>query len=484
MDRPKENNSYRDMLKNSSLFGGVKVMQLLINIVRGKFVAMFLGPAGMGISSLFNTSAQSIQKIASLGLNTAIVKEISASRSEEELRDILAASNALIYATALLGAVICMACAPWLSELSFGTRERTWGFVLLGVMIFFTIAGSGQTSMLQGLRRVKMLARASITGAVTGLVVGVPLYYFMGDRGIVPAMIALALAIFICNTLSLRRALGRDAARFVWEAHRPVAKRLLRLGMLMMASEVAMTIITYAINAYIRHTGGLDDVGFYQAANSITLQYTEVVFSALMLDYLPRLSSVAADDGRMRTVVNRQMEIVSYLIGPMVCGLILFGPVVIRVLLTSSFLEITPLVRWMSLGMVLKALMAPLGLISFAKDNARLYLWLEGIGGPLMTLALSCIMYRLFGLVGLGYALVADCGLCLAVYYIVNRLLYSYRLNPAVWRAVLFASVPACSTFAASYIPDALTAYTVMGVLTAATCITALYRLKSLWHRQ
>ncbi|MDE5806551.1 MAG: hypothetical protein K2H76_00415, partial [Muribaculaceae bacterium] len=47
-------NSYRSILKGISIFGGVKIFEIFINLVRGKFVAMFLGPNGMGLSSIFS----------------------------------------------------------------------------------------------------------------------------------------------------------------------------------------------------------------------------------------------------------------------------------------------------------------------------------------------------------------------------------------------------------------------------------------------
>ena len=71
-------NSYKSIIKGTSIFGGVQILNILISLVRGKFVAMLLGPEGMGISALFTNSANSIQRLASLGLNLAIVKEVAA----------------------------------------------------------------------------------------------------------------------------------------------------------------------------------------------------------------------------------------------------------------------------------------------------------------------------------------------------------------------------------------------------------------------
>ena len=49
----KRNNSYSHILKYTSLFGGVQMLNILIGLVRNKLVAVLLGPAGMGLVALF-----------------------------------------------------------------------------------------------------------------------------------------------------------------------------------------------------------------------------------------------------------------------------------------------------------------------------------------------------------------------------------------------------------------------------------------------
>lgn len=84
MSKNKDENSYRSILKGTSVFGGVQVFQILINMVRGKFVALFLGPDGMGVSALLTSATSTVQQFGSLGLNLAIVKEVAANRDRPE----------------------------------------------------------------------------------------------------------------------------------------------------------------------------------------------------------------------------------------------------------------------------------------------------------------------------------------------------------------------------------------------------------------
>jgi len=62
MSKNKDENSYRSILKGTSVFGGVQVFQILINMVRGKFVALFLGPDGMGVSALLTSATSTVQQ--------------------------------------------------------------------------------------------------------------------------------------------------------------------------------------------------------------------------------------------------------------------------------------------------------------------------------------------------------------------------------------------------------------------------------------
>ena len=89
-----------------------------------------------------------------------------------------------------------------------------WQFVILGIAVGLTVAFNGNLSILQGLHSVKRLSMASVVGGLTGLFVGIPLYYFFGTKGIVPAMVALALSMWIFSTISVRKEVSFLSASF------------------------------------------------------------------------------------------------------------------------------------------------------------------------------------------------------------------------------------------------------------------------------
>ena len=462
----KNDNSYRSILRGTSFFGGVQVFQVLINLVRGKLVAMLLGPTGMGVSALFVSSSNTIQRFASIGLNLAIVKETSSRTADEgELANVISVARRLVTVTALVGVLLCVLFSSFLSRLTFGDDTMSSQFVLLGIVVGLTVAYNGKLAILQGIQEVKRISLASLIGGLAGLAFGVPLYYFWGIYGIVPAMGMLALTMYIFYSISLSRAVKLPSVRFVWNSHKHLIKTLVVLGLLLMVNDMLVSLVQYLINIFIKMHGSTDAVGLYQSANSLTNQYSGMVFTAMSMDFFPRLSKVISDNKEMRSVVNRQSEIVALIIAP-ASGLLIFtAPFVIRLLLTVEFLPIVPLMRWMGLGILIRALTFPMGYIAFAKGNRRIFFWMEGILCNGLTLIYSCIFYHFWGLIGLGYALVADNFTCLLIYYIVNHRLYDYSFDRNTLLYYITALVSGVAIFATSFIASSVLSYLLMGTV-------------------
>lgn len=451
-------NSYRGILKGISLFGGVKVFEILINLVRGKFVALILGPEGMGVNSIFSTSATTMTQISSLGLNLAIVKETAAAKDSPDALSVVAGVALRLTAlTALAGALVCVIGCRWLSRLSFGSEAYAWQFLLLGIAVGLMVANGSRLSLLQGLHEVRPLSKASLVGSLTGLVAGVPLYYFFGLHGIVPAIIILALSMYIFYTLNLRKAgVKLHTGGISLKGHVPLVKKLLGLGLVLVVGDVILNLCNYLLIIFVREQGGLDTVGLFQASTSVTNQMASVVFAAMAMDYFPRLSALAGDNEAMIRAVNRQTEMITWVLLPLSLILVIAAPLVIQLLFSSRFEAAMPLLRLMSIGILLKALSFPMGYITLVKDNRRLYFWMECIFANILTLGALGGGYLLFGLDGLGWGMIVEQSVILLLYYIVNRRLYGYRPSREAWIAFVAAVVFAFTALAGCVVASPL----------------------------
>lgn len=436
----KKTGAYKSILKGTAVFGGVQVINILINLIRGKLVASFLGPVGMGISALLSSTINTVQQFSLFGINFSAINDISKATNQndgEALARTAQSFKILILLSALLSALIFLLAAPWLSDFAFKNREHVTDFRLLSIAMFFIVLGLGESALLQGSRRLKHLATTSILGALIGLLVGTPLYYWLGTRGIVPAIIVLAVITYLCNKFYSSRIpiikVSFDKKEFVEHS-----KKMLSLGFILMISSLIGTIATYLVNAFISRTGSVQDVGLFQSAASITNQYVGLVFSAMAIDYLPRLAQISDNREKVNETVNNQSEIVLLIVVPLLSVMIVSAPLIIRILLTREFMVIEPILKWMGLGILFKAAAFPIGYISFAKGDKKVFFWFEGILMNFILMTTNMIAYKFYGLYGLGISFVVTYAAYYIIVYSLARYRYQYAYNKDFFKMFLF----------------------------------------------
>jgi O-antigen/teichoic acid export membrane protein len=153
--------SYRQIMKATSIFGGVQVFNIIISIIRSKFVAVLLGPTGMGIVGLLTSTSSLIGGLTNFGLGTSAVKNVAAATStgnQIRIAIVVTVLRRWVWITGIIGVLFTLVLSPWLSELSFGNRDYTLAFIWISITLLFTQLSTGQLVVLQGMRKLQYLA--------------------------------------------------------------------------------------------------------------------------------------------------------------------------------------------------------------------------------------------------------------------------------------------------------------------------------------
>ena len=79
--------SYKKLLKVMTLFGSVQGLNIIMNLVRAKFAAELLGPAGVGLNSIYNETREFIHSTTNLGMDQSGTREIARNSDTEYLND-------------------------------------------------------------------------------------------------------------------------------------------------------------------------------------------------------------------------------------------------------------------------------------------------------------------------------------------------------------------------------------------------------------
>lgn len=487
---------YGHVLKYTGIFGGVQGFYILISVIRGKFAALLIGAGGMGLSDLYNRSVDFLGNTTNFGIGFSAVRRLSelyedGNRAAMERYVRLIRSWTLL--AALLGILVCTACAPLLSRLTTGTDAHAGDFCLLSVAVGTATLMGGELAILKGMRCLKQIAANTALGALATLLVTVPLYAALGRGGIVPAMTLSAMALLALH-------LRVSCRLFPWRADfSPRFLRcgipLLQLGMAYVVAGILGSGTEMLIRAFLVRTVSLAEAGYYAAGFTVTVSYARLVFMAMDADYFPRLSATGGDAARMNATVNRQVDVLVLLMAPFLILFSLSLPLIVRILYTGDFLRIVPMVLGASFYMYFKAVYAPASYLSLARGDSVVYLGMELLYDAVFAL---CVMggYRVGGLMGAGLALSAANLFDLLLVSAVYRRRYGFRFDPATLRRALAQFLLLAAGVGAASLPSAGWR---LGLGGLALCASALLswqmlkremggalrqRLRSLWRKR
>jgi len=436
-----QQSAYREIFKSTSLFGGVQVIIILVNIVRTKFVAILLGTAGMGTFGLLNSPLGVIASLTGLGISFSAIRDISeasGSGDEQRLARTIISFRRWVIFTGLLGMLATILLAPWLSKWTFGNSNYTWAFIWLSVTLLLNDLSSGQKALLQGMRKLQSMAKATVIGSLLGLVASIPIYFIYGIKGIVPSLIISA-----CVALLLSWHFARQVpvAKVIitYKESFNEGKGMIKLGIILSISTQIGALVSYLLNSFISRTGGLEQVGLYSAGMGLVGTSVGLVFAAMGMDYYPRLAAISKDNKNIRSMVNQQVIMSVLIILPIVLVLLITMPIVIRLFLSKAFIGIIPFVNLTVLGIVIKTVSYPIGYISFAKGDSKVFFWLEGIIANVLNLVLSLGFYKLWGLNGIGIAFIVLYSIYLFIVYWIANKRYSFSFERDLYVVLLIS---------------------------------------------
>jgi len=434
-----EKKSYREIFKATSLFGGVQAFNIVIAVVRSKFIAVLLGPEGMGISGLLISTTDFLGRLTNLGLGTSAVKnvaEASATGDKERVSRVITVLRRLVWATGIIGLVLTIALAPLLSKITFGNHDYTEAFIWISVTLLFQQLTSGQLVILQGLRKLEFLARANLLGSIIGLFITVPLYYFFGIDGIVPAIILVSFTSLVLAWIYSRKT-GISSVKISNRDTLHEGKDMMRMGFLLSLSGLITLGASYIIRIYISNVGGVEDVGLFNAGFAIINTYTGMIFTAMGTDYYPRLSAVASDNKRAGQLINQQAEIAILILAPILSVFLIFINWVIILLYSGKFLAVNEMIHWAAIGIYFKAISWSIAYILLAKGAAKIFFWNELISNIYM-LGFNIIGYRIAGLEGLGISFMVGYLIYMLQVFFLARIKYGFSFDRLLYKVTGF----------------------------------------------
>lgn len=424
-----ESSTYRSILKSTSLIGGASVLNILIAMVRTKFVAILLGPTGVGLLGMYGQILSLVSTGTGMGIDSSGVRQVAeavGTNDETRIARTVISLRRAAWITGLLGMIVMIVFSAPISRATFASSDYSRLIALLGVTLLLASITAGQACVLRGTRRIAEIAKITVVGASCGTAISIPCFYLWGEEGIVVSLILSAVVMLVISWRYSRR-VPIAPVLMSWHESWREARTLLTLGISFMGAALVSSVTAYAILTLLIRQFGLAEVGIYRAGFSLSGVLVGFVLGAMGADYYPRLTAVAGDNASVCRMVNEQSQIAILLALPGLAAMMIFAPLVINLFYASSFATAVPILRWCILGILGRVLSWPLGFVLLAKGKGKLFF---------VTEVFACVLHlggvfafiRLWGLEGAGIAFMA-----LYVVYTVLMLLVMHRLVGATW---------------------------------------------------
>lgn len=433
-----DTSSYRSIFKATSLFGGVQIWKILITIVQTKFVALILGPSGMGIKGLYTSATSLIQSVTAMGLSNSAVRDVSQANGTGDIKRVsytVAVLRKLVWITGLLGMFTVIVLSPVLSKTTFEDYSFTIPFIILSVTLLLSQLTAGQNVILQGTRKLKYLAKAGIIGSLISLVITVPFYYLWGIKGIVPTMVLESLSLFILAWFFARK-VKFDPVKITMRDSLKEGRGMMSMGLVMTYNSMLVLGCSYVIRIFISRMGGIADVGLYNAGFSVVNTYVGLVFTAMTTDFYPRLAAVNQNNEKCRQIVNQQLEVALLILLPMLLLFLIIAPWAVIALYSQKFLSITGYMKWAAIGTVFRAIAWAISYQFVAKGDKKTFAINETIGNVVFLL-LNIVGYYWGGITGLGIAFIISNLFSAILVFFVAYKKYSFSLSSITIKMIL-----------------------------------------------
>ncbi len=423
-----EKSTYGQILKSSALIGGSSAINVAVGIVRVKCMALLLGPAGVGLMSIYNSIVDLGHNFAGMGISSSGVRQIAESAASGDSRRVARTVGVLrvtAWALGLMGAAVLLVGSRRIAMLTFGDTQHLVAIGFLSLAVLFRVLAGGQGAVVQGMRRVSDLAKIGVVGPLIGTLVAIPVIYWFRQDGVVFAVVTVAAATVLASWW-YRRKVKMDPVPISLREAGLEAAGLLKLGAVFMTSAAMGMVVAFAIRTFLLRTVGIEAAGLYQAAWALGGLYVGFILQAMGADFLPRLTGVANDDPDCNRLVNEQALVSLLIAGPGVLATLTFAPLVLTLFYTAEFHPATNVLRWFCLGMALRVFTWPMGFIVFAKGRNRVFFWTE-IAYTAVHVGLAWVLVRSNGLLGAGIAFFGSYVFHALMMYPVVRQLSGFR---------------------------------------------------------
>jgi len=411
----------KNIFKATTTVGIATVVTMFAGVLRSKFTAVTIGPAGVGIFSQAVTFFQLATTVTTLCIQlgmTRYIAKYNAEGDEESLRGVLSATAGLqLFASLLLASVIIAFSAP-LGKLVFSSGAYAPLIAVAAVGIpLSTLAITFETTLI-GFGDYKSFTKGRVAVGIASLVILCISIYTMRIRGGFIYLLLNACCAFLVFLFLLIRHIPGDLLRkaavfkksLIHQYKRAAGALLSYGGVSFVTTSLNLFSIVLLRSMLIRHFGAQGN-GLYQVVFALSAYYLPFFTNGLWTYFYPKVSSLKESSRRYSVEVNHAIRFCLLGITPAVIAIFLAKKIFIRLIFSQSFLMAEQLFSTQLIGDVFYLLYYLLGTSLLATTRLKTYLFV-GIANSLFLFVAFFLLRPAFGLQAITMAYLFSNMLC------------------------------------------------------------------------
>ncbi len=419
------------LLKVTAIMSSATVIILFFNLLKSKFIAVMLGPSGIGLYGLFISLYTTIVSLTTISTGGSIVKKVAEASSEKDhkkLYFIQKVFSLITIITGLLIGLIIFLTSDILSQFAFGDLKYSLEIKLIGLVVVIAMFANFWQSWLNGLRLVEIIAKIRVYSTVASTLISIILIYLFKIDGIIYSIIIIPIVTFFISGYFFITICGVPKFFVSFKEYKHETIDIFKVGFVLLLIAMLFHVGVYVNRSIISNQLGIESVGIFFAAWTISMSYLEIFLSSLSVDYYPRLSENKGDIKNTIKIVNEQLFFSLLISLPLIILIYIYAPLIITVLYSNDFQDAVNILRWQIIGDIFKVFVWIFGFVLIAQNNLKFSLLIQIVWVGSYTLLLFFGL-KDFGLEITGVAFLISYFLTFIMSYLYVKIRYNFKFS-------------------------------------------------------
>jgi O-antigen/teichoic acid export membrane protein len=396
-----------NLIKNNLLFKVTSantllvVIRMVFSMITQKVLAILIGAEGIAQVGNLKNVFSFFEQFSILGTSNGLVKYIAEFKDDKnKLNDLFSTSPVFASIAAFFSFLILFFWSNSLSDVVFGVdNQYAYFFKILAFIVPFMGVNAILNALLNGISAYKIYSKVTFATIIISSVLIVFLTFKSHVEGAMLAIVLTPLIQFVMSLVFLSKSYMHylDIKRLSFKLS--FKNELFSYSVMSVVVILFINVADVAVRNLIEKNASVQEAGYWTALTSISKTYMQFTAAIFPLYILPKYSKITSTFQFRREVIN----IYKLLLPLIVIGLIfiyLFRNLVVQLLYTSDFLEMTNLFKWQLLGDLVKFIALVIAYQFLAKRQIWYFVFTELLSVVLFY-GFSVYFIKLYGTEGI-----------------------------------------------------------------------------------